>query len=64
MYRMAKRRNQIKTLRVRKVLVKQLERLAPPYLRGARKDEMRVEYALERYIEAESANNGKLAKAG
>ena len=51
-------------------LLKRLEKAVPPYLRGGRKHKMRVEYALEQFIEAQSAKTaldtkgGLLAKAG
>ena len=47
-----------------KSLLRRLERVAPCSLRGRRKHRVRVEYVLERFVEAESAGDGKLAKAG
>lgn len=45
-------------------LLKRLERAVPPSLRGGRLHKTRVQYALERFIEAEAAKDSKLAKAG
>lgn len=45
-----------------KRLLKHIERLVPRSLRGARKNRVRVEYAIEQYLAAEEARKAEVGR--